>query len=121
MLEDRPVSYASFRGTVPGGNNGADVVDIWDKGTFMPNGSSPPNATDRQLLKQLKDGSFKFVLNGKRLKGTFRLLQLKERGDNLWLLIKGNDRYAVEHPYDSEDYRIPHASSRDRIPLSPRP
>jgi bifunctional non-homologous end joining protein LigD len=121
MLEDRPVSYASFRGTVPGGNNGADVVDIWDKGTFMPNGSSPPNATDRQLLKQLKDGSFKFVLNGKRLKGTFRLLQLKERGDNLWLLIKGNDRYAVEHPYDSEDYRISHASSRDRIPLSPRP
>jgi bifunctional non-homologous end joining protein LigD len=121
MLEDRPVSYASFSGTVPGGSNGTDVVEIWDKGTFIPNGSSPPNATDRQLLKQLKEGCFKFVLNGKRLKGTFRLMQLKERGDNLWLLIKGNDGYAVEHPYDSEDYRSPHSSSRDRIPLSLRP
>jgi bifunctional non-homologous end joining protein LigD len=120
MLEDRPVSYASFSGTAPGGNNAVDVVEIWDKGTFIPNGSSPPNATDRQLLKQLREGSFKFVLNGKRLKGTFRLLQLKERGDNLWMLIKGNDRYAVEHPYDSEDYRISPPFSRARIPLSPR-
>jgi bifunctional non-homologous end joining protein LigD len=120
MLEDRPVSYASFSGTVPG-NNGTDAVEIWDKGTFIPNGSSPPNATDRQLLKQLRDGSFKFVLNGKRLRGTFRLLQLKERGNTLWLLIKGNDRYAVEHPYDSEDYRSSYPSGRNHIPLSPRP
>ena len=107
MVEDHPVSYASFKGTIPEGNYGAGKVDLWDKGTFTPNGSSPPNATDRQLLKQLKEGSFKFVLKGKRLKGTFRLLRLKEAGENLWLLIKGNDRYAVEHPYDSEDYRLP--------------
>lgn len=125
MVEDHPISYASFRGIITGESYGAGVVDIWDKGTFTPNGTSPPNATDRQLLKQLRDGSFKFVLKGKRLKGTFRLLRLQERGDNLWLLIKGNDRYAVEHPYDSEDYRLPTpVSTRHRpgngISLSPR-
>lgn len=104
MVEDHPVSYASFKGTIPEGNYGAGVVDIWDKGTFVPNGSTPPGATDRQLLKQLRDGSFKFVLKGRRLKGTFRLLRIKD-SDNLWMLIKGNDRYAVEYPYNSEDYR----------------
>jgi hypothetical protein len=33
------------------------------------------------------------------------LLRIREKGDNLWLLIKGNDSFAVDHPYDSEDYR----------------
>lgn len=104
MVEDHPVSYASFKGTIPEGNYGAGIVEIWDKGTYVPNRIDPLQSTDRHILKQINEGSFKFTLKGKKLKGTFWLLRLKEHGTNSWILIKGNDRYAVEHIYNSEDY-----------------
>jgi bifunctional non-homologous end joining protein LigD len=104
MVKDDHVSQASFEGTLPEGNYSSGVVEIWDKGTYEPVGLSGSDVPDRKLLQDLRNGSLKFRLNGKKLRGTFRLLRLKERSDNLWLLIKGNDRYAVEYPYDSEDY-----------------
>jgi bifunctional non-homologous end joining protein LigD len=77
------------------------LQQIWDKGTYASVGY---DTSDDALLKQLKDGNLKFVLNGKKLKGSFRLLQLKERGKNLWMLIKGNDQYAVDYHYNAEDF-----------------
>lgn len=105
MVEDQPVSYASFKGTVPAGHYESGLVEIWDKGTFAPAGLMLSDKRDKALLKQIREGNLKIVLSGKKLKGTFRLLRIREKGDNLWLLIKGNDSFAVDHPYDSEDYR----------------
>jgi len=106
MVEDEQLSQVSFEGVKPEGNYGAGVVEIWDKGTYEPVVFSGAAVSERKLLQDLRNGSFKFVLKGKKLKGTFRLLRLKARSDNLWLLIKGNDGYAVEYPYDSEDYVV---------------
>lgn len=74
---------------------------VWDKGTYVSVGF---DSSEDALLKQLKDGNLKFVLSGKKLKGSFRLLQMKDRGKNLWMLIKGNDQYAVDYHYNAEDF-----------------
>jgi bifunctional non-homologous end joining protein LigD len=86
-VEDHPLDYADFQGTIPDGQYGAGSVETWDRGTWKPL-VDPDDG--------LRDGEIKFVLSGKRLHGKFTLVRLKprpnERGrqDN-WLLIKGHD------------------------------
>jgi bifunctional non-homologous end joining protein LigD len=80
----------------------SEKQEIWDKGTYASVGF----LSDNTLMDQIKSGNVKFVLNGKKLKGSFRLLQMKDRGKNLWLLIKGNDQYAVDYHYNAEDFTL---------------
>jgi bifunctional non-homologous end joining protein LigD len=86
-VEDHPLDYAGFQGTIPDGHYGAGTVETWDRGTWQPL-IDPDDG--------LRDGEIKFVLTGKRLNGKFTLVRLKpkpnQRGkqDN-WLLIKGHD------------------------------
>jgi bifunctional non-homologous end joining protein LigD len=104
MVEDHPYDYRTFEGSIPKGNYGAGTVEIWDKGFYTtPNPSGNPG---KELLKALKQGSLKFVLKGKKLKGEFALVRLKNdsKQKNAWLLIKHRDRYAVDENYSSEDY-----------------
>jgi bifunctional non-homologous end joining protein LigD len=86
-VEDHPLAYAKFEGRIPVGEYGAGTVEIWDRGTWRPQGD-PAEALDR--------GDLKFTLHGGRLTGGFVLVRLKprpaERGDN-WLLIKENDGF----------------------------
>jgi bifunctional non-homologous end joining protein LigD len=102
MVEDHPYDYKDFKGIIPEGY-GAGIVEIWDKGTY--NGvDEKGNVIDEKKLKAaLKAGNLKFSLNGKKLKGEFALVRLKnsERGNN-WLLIKHRDQFAVDKPYNSE-------------------
>jgi bifunctional non-homologous end joining protein LigD len=83
--EDHPLEYAGFEGVIPAGNYGAGVVEIWDRGTWLPVGDA---AAD------LARGEIKFELDGARLHGRFVLIRLKprpgERGES-WLLIKEHD------------------------------
>jgi bifunctional non-homologous end joining protein LigD len=86
-VEDHPLDYADFQGSIPEGHYGAGTVETWDRGTWEP--LVDPEAG-------LRDGEIKFVLHGTRLNGKFTLVRLKprpnQRGrqDN-WLLIKGHD------------------------------
>jgi bifunctional non-homologous end joining protein LigD len=104
MVHDRPLSYAYFKGRIPEGSDESGTVEIWDKGVFRPAGFLMGDKQDRRMLRQLKDGNLTFVLKGKILNGSFRLLRLKSKNDNLWLLIKGNDGFAVDHVFNSEDF-----------------
>jgi len=70
-VEDHPVDYISFEGTIPKGEYGAGTVEIWDKGTFE--------------LKERGDKVMSLVLHGKRLHGDYRLVNFKE---NNWLIFK---------------------------------
>lgn len=85
-VEDHPLDYGSFEGTIPKGEYGGGNVIIWDRGKFL--------ADDPQ--KQLQKGKLEFALQGEKLAGTFVLLRLpqKESGKNNWLLIKSPDTYA---------------------------
>ncbi len=112
MVEDHPVSYFDFEGTIPEGNYGAGTVMVWDVGTWEPlspvtvKGKYVP-ATEAEADAMLKKGDLKFRLRGKRLNGDFALVHIKARRPgskgNEWLLIKKHDD-AVESGYDIDQY-----------------
>ncbi len=81
MVEDHPLSYRNFEGTIPKGEYGGGTVMIFDEGYWEP--LTNPN-------QSFKNGILKFVLKGKRLKGLWTLVHFKE---NNWLLIKEQDEY----------------------------
>src|SRR5579862_3164807 len=112
QVEDHPVSYFDFEGTIPEGNYGAGSVIVWDVGTWQPlspvavNGKYNPG-TDAEATSMLAKGDLKFRLNGERLKGDFALVHIKARRSgskgNEWLLIKKHDQDEVPG-YDIEQY-----------------
>lgn len=80
QVEDHPIDYRNFEGTILAGQYGGGTVMVWDEGYWEPLSSHPK--------KDLEKGSIKFELFGTRLKGKWTLVRFKE--DN-WLLIKEND------------------------------
>lgn len=103
MVEDHPYSYRTFAGTIPAGNYGAGIVEIWDEGFYLPYYEDGTEGESNDITVQsIKAGSLKFVIMGKKLKGSFALVKTKA-APNSWLLIKHNDEYAVHKDYNSED------------------
>jgi len=91
-VEDHPLDYGSFEGTIPAGNYGAGTVQMWDVGTWTPQ--------EDDLDAAFRKGQIKMVLDGERLKGKWALIRLKsDRGKPSkranWLLIKEKDEHAV--------------------------
>ncbi len=89
-VEDHPVEYGDFEGSIPPGNYGAGSVMLWDCGTFDLIGDSTG-------LEQIARGDLKFRLHGQKLNGDFALVLMKGRGKgNEWLILKKRDQFAVE-------------------------
>ena len=87
-VEDHPLGYKDFEGTIPKGQYGGGVVMLWDQGFWKP---------QYDVNQGLKDGTLKFELFGSRLKGNWALVKLKAKeGDNKdnWLLLKEKDDFA---------------------------
>ena len=112
QVEDHPVSYFDFEGTIPEGNYGAGTVMVWDLGTWEPLSPVPVNGeyvpgTEAEAVAMLKKGDLKFRLHGRKLNGDFALIHIKARRPgskgNEWLLIKKHDDY-VDEKYDVEKY-----------------
>ncbi len=104
QVEDHPVSYFDFEGTIPEGNYGAGSVMVWDVGTWEPLSPVPVNGeyvpgTDKEAAEMLAKGDLKFRLKGERLIGDFALVHIKARRPgskgNEWLLIKKKDDHVV--------------------------
>jgi bifunctional non-homologous end joining protein LigD len=103
MVEDHPLDYATFEGDIPQGNYGAGHVDVWDYGTYEPINEAGEVISTAEFTKNLKSGSIKFRMKGKKLKGDFALVHMK-KDEKTWLLIKHRDKYATDEDYNSEDY-----------------
>ena len=90
-VEDHPLDYGDFEGTIPAGEYGGGTVQLWDRGYWMPEGSKSPQ-------EALRAGDLKFTLNGKRLHGSWVLVRMKhDRSGGKrtnWLLIKHRDASA---------------------------
>src|SRR5688572_6038069 len=90
-VEDHPLEYGDFEGTIPKGEYGGGTVQLWDRGFWAPLPGTPAQ-------KALKAGHLKFLLAGERLKGEWVLVRMKhDRGGgarNNWLLIKHRDKFA---------------------------
>src|SRR5580692_1094236 len=104
QVEDHPVSYYDFEGTIPEGNYGGGTVMVWDAGTWEPLSPEPVDGvyvpgTEKEAAAMLAKGDLKFRLKGKRLKGDFALVHIKARRPgskgNEWLLIKKKDDHVV--------------------------
>ncbi|MBA3647128.1 MAG: 3'-phosphoesterase [Chitinophagales bacterium] len=102
MVEDHPYDYRTFEGTIPAGNYGAGIVEIWDQGTYTPVDEKHNLITEKAILQNLEKGNIKFSIQGKKLKGEWALVKMKTAENNSWLLIKHKDEYATSEPYDSE-------------------
>ena len=102
QTEDHPVKYIDFHGTIPKGNYGAGIMDIWDTGTFMPVDENHKKITDKKAVANLAKGELKFLIKGQKLNGEFVLVRLKGDEKN-WLLIKHKDEFALDK-YDSEKH-----------------
>jgi bifunctional non-homologous end joining protein LigD len=93
QVEDHPIAYNAFEGTIPKGEYGGGTVMIWDRGTY-----TSPDADEDAIREALERGTLKFTLEGERLSGTWTLVKLRgrERGRGReWLLIKHADEFVV--------------------------
>ncbi|MDD5491907.1 MAG: DNA ligase D [bacterium] len=85
IVEDHPFDYRNFEGLIPKGNYGAGSVIIWDEGTYSSLGD---------MTQALAKGHLSIIFKGKKLKGEYSLVKLKN-GENQWLIIKKADEYAT--------------------------
>jgi len=95
-VEDHPISYADFEGTIPPRQYGAGTVIVWDRGDWLPDGDA---------RKSLAAGKLKFELRGEKLHGHWTLVRMHGKGDEKhepWLLIKERDGDAR----DLSDYDV---------------
>jgi bifunctional non-homologous end joining protein LigD len=86
-VEDHPISYNTFEGTIPAGEYGGGTVMLWDRGTYEAEGGGGAESLRRGYEK----GDLKINLHGKRLKGSWVLVRMKRPGRPQWLLIKHGD------------------------------
>ena len=87
QVEDHPLAYASFEGTIPEKQYGAGKVIIWDQGTWQPQPSTP------DARKALAAGELKLTLHGHKMHGKWVLVRMQGKGEKqpAWLLIKEKD------------------------------
>ena len=95
QVEDHPIEYNEFEGTIPQGEYGGGTVMLWDRGTYTAPGDEPdPEAA---LRRGYEKGDFKFELHGKRLHGSWVLVRIRRDEERRqWLLIKHRDEFAEE-------------------------
>jgi bifunctional non-homologous end joining protein LigD len=115
-VEDHPLAYGDFEGTIPKGEYGGGTVMLWDQGSWTPIGDAE---------RGYRKGKLDFELQGKRLKGRWHLVRMHgnrrsdEKREN-WLLIKGRDQYANEEDGDAalEEYQTSVVSDRSMESLA---
>lgn len=83
-VEDHPVSYIDFEGTIPKGQYGGGTVQVWDYGSYEPLSTTPK--------KDLAGGKLHVVLKGEKLSGEWYLVRLRD--EEQWLLIRGGEDHA---------------------------
>ena len=90
-VEDHPLDYGDFEGTIPKGQYGGGTVMLWDRGTWQPEG-------DPETM--LAKGDLKFSLEGEKLHGSWVLVRMRndkfKSKRNNWLLIKHRDKFAKD-------------------------
>ena len=92
-VEDHPIDYNTFEGTIPKGQYGGGTVMLWDRGTYTADES---DGDDEAILRrEYAAGKMSFTLHGERLHGSFALIRTRGAGDKpQWLLMKHRDAHA---------------------------
>jgi bifunctional non-homologous end joining protein LigD len=102
QVEDHPVDYNTFEGTIPQGEYGGGTVMLWDRGTYTADAATSADAEEDVIRESLRRGDLKFTFHGDRLHGSFALVRMKFARDGSssskpqWLLIKHRDEYSTD-------------------------
>src|SRR5438034_582152 len=102
QVEDHPIDYNTFEGTIPHGEYGGGTVMLWDRGTYFADAASSPNEEEDVIREGLKRGDLKITFHGERLHGSFALVRMRFARDDSssskpqWLLIKHSDEGASQ-------------------------
>lgn len=117
MVEDHPYDYRTFEGIIPHGQYGGGTVIVWDEGTYEPAESEAVTKEERdnELRQGLQKGKIKFVLKGRKLRGEFALVKAHGRGENGWLLMKLDDRYASKDDITKKDRSVVSDKTLDEV------
>ncbi|MEO7996000.1 MAG: DNA polymerase ligase N-terminal domain-containing protein, partial [Gemmatimonadaceae bacterium] len=94
-VEDHPMAYNTFEGTIPQGEYGGGTVMLWDRGTWTPDEVEGDENDNDAARRALKSGKLAFTFHGERLHGSYALVRTR-RGEERaqWLLLKHKDKYA---------------------------
>ena len=121
-VEDHPLEYGTFEGTIPKGQYGGGTVQLWDRGNWKPKSENPQ--------ADLAKGMLKFELDGKRMQGSWALIRMRDeprRGGreprHNWLLIKERDEAAQPGDPDAllaEDTSVATGRTLEEIASSKR-
>lgn len=87
QVEDHPLDYAQFEGTIPKGQYGGGTVMVWDRGTW--------ESEDVDISAALLRGKISFQLQGEKLRGGWTLVRMRGRESENWLLIKKKDAFSA--------------------------
>ncbi len=100
QVEDHPIDYNTFEGTIPQGEYGGGTVMLWDKGTYTPDKAGPGDDPEDVVREGLRKGDMKISFHGRRLHGSFALVRMKFGGSSAdkpqWLLIKHRDGFSAD-------------------------
>jgi bifunctional non-homologous end joining protein LigD len=102
QVEDHPIDYNTFEGTIPKGEYGGGTVMLWDHGTYTADGARPEAAEDA-LREAYERGELKVTFFGTRMRGSWALVRMKHSRDSSssskpqWLFIKHRDEFASEN------------------------
>src|SRR6187551_279763 len=111
-VEDHPISYAKFEGSIPKGQYGGGDVIVWDEGIWQPHD---------EVNAAYKAGKLKFTLIGEKLGGDWALVKTRLRGSGdkeQWLLIKEKDDIArASDEYDIVQMRPESVITGDLLPI----
>ncbi len=107
-VEDHPLEYADFEGTIPHGQYGGGEVIVWDEGVYGPDEEGlvlhDRKEAQRQIREGLVQGKLSFTLFGQKLRGSWALVKMKSE-DSQWLLLKHRDEFASDTQDALEDDR----------------
>jgi bifunctional non-homologous end joining protein LigD len=94
-VEDHPIEYNSFEGTIPKGQYGGGTVMLWDRGTYTPDEATPGEDVQKAVRRGLRSGKLSLTFHGERLRGSFALVRTAREGRPQWLFFKHRDDDAL--------------------------
>src|SRR5881275_2606994 len=109
QVEDHPIDYNTFEGTIPQGEYGGGTVMLWDRGTYSSDVATSPAEEEDAIREGLKRGDLKITFHGDRLHGSFALVRMKWSRDRSssakpqWLMIKHRDQFATDEDVVAEN------------------
>src|SRR3954467_6712017 len=108
QVEDHPIDYNTFEGTIPKGEYGGGTVMLWDRGTYSADAATSDEDEESAVREGLRRGDLKITFHGDRLHGSFALVRMKFARDGSsskpqWLLIKHRDEFATEEDVVAEN------------------